>query len=507
MTNEIRSDSIYGISLFCVIPSALVITCLVFALVLEQSVYAAVFHIASGDVAGLINAITTANSNGQNNTIELDAGTYTLTSIDNNTNGPNGLPSISSKVTIEGAGDATTIIKRVLDGQQFRIFHVDVNGTLIINGLTISNGSAGPDPERGQVSIGGGIFNNGGILNLNNSTVSGNGANFGIAGGIWNEGTAMIINSRISDNFPEAGDCGGIANSGPMNITNSVIDGNHADLSAGGVCNSSEMMIGRSTISGNSVEGGGGGIANEGNLTITDSSIHDNFADFRDAGGIVNVGNLTITNSTIADNVTFFEGEENSGGITNFGLIKITNSTIANNTEPFGDGVGGIMNDIEGAVYLDNTILAHNATNVEVSPNPSDCNGEVTSLGNNIIGDTAGCNITLEITDLIGNPGLDAFANNGTPGNGHFPLLSNSQAINAGNNDICLSNPILHADQIGAPRIGICDIGSIEFEPFKNLGDCISTLIQQKCSGLRQQSRDACNHEQQAFCSSMFKGE
>src|SRR6266581_2806027 len=57
---------------------------------------AADFACASGDVACLIDAITTANANGEANTITLEAGTYTLTAVDNITEGSpnerNGLP-------------------------------------------------------------------------------------------------------------------------------------------------------------------------------------------------------------------------------------------------------------------------------------------------------------------------------------------------------------------------------------------------------------------------------
>ncbi|MEE4380241.1 MAG: hypothetical protein V2J55_22365, partial [Candidatus Competibacteraceae bacterium] len=60
------------------------------------------------DVNALINAIDTANGNGQADVINLDGDcTYTLTEINNTTDdGNNGLPSITSTVTING-NDAT----------------------------------------------------------------------------------------------------------------------------------------------------------------------------------------------------------------------------------------------------------------------------------------------------------------------------------------------------------------------------------------------------------------
>jgi hypothetical protein len=88
-----------------------------------------------------------------------------------------------------------------------------------------------------------------------------------------------------------------------------------------------------------------------------------------------------------------------------------------------------------------------------------DSGGVVTSLGTNLIGDRTGCTITLQSSDLEGDPGLAAFTDDGTPGNGHFPLLQTSRVIDVGNDTAC---PL--TDQLGQPRVGQCDIGAIEFQ-------------------------------------------
>ena len=80
-----------------------------------------------------------------------------------------------------------------------------------------------------------------------------------------------------------------------------------------------------------------------------------------------------------------------------------------------------------------------------------------------MIGAPTGCTVTLGTNDLTGDPGIGEFTDDGTPGNGHFPLLETSPAIDAGNNEACLNNPLLATDQIGHARIGVCDIGAIEF--------------------------------------------
>ena len=62
--------------------------------------HAAEFSCAAGDVACLRAAINAANGNGEANTPTLEAGTYTVTAVDNLTDGANGLPLISETLTI-----------------------------------------------------------------------------------------------------------------------------------------------------------------------------------------------------------------------------------------------------------------------------------------------------------------------------------------------------------------------------------------------------------------------
>jgi hypothetical protein len=59
--------------------------------------HAAEFFCSSGDVSCLIAAINAANQNGQENTIDLEAGIYRLTTVDNfddDGRSANGLPPI-----------------------------------------------------------------------------------------------------------------------------------------------------------------------------------------------------------------------------------------------------------------------------------------------------------------------------------------------------------------------------------------------------------------------------
>jgi len=384
------------------------------------------FECGAGDVLCLTAAIVEANTNGQSeNTIFLDAGTYSLTAVDNNTDGPNGLPSITSSLNLIGAGADNTVIERPASSPAFRLMHVAGTGHVTLKQLTVRGGCLcglfGPS-RRGA-----GLFNDGGSVTIIDSTFINNSAiGAGASGaGLYNaDGTVTVTNSILSGNTaagPAAGG-GGIYNA------------------AGG-----SVTIRHSTLANNVGSAGGGGIVNEpgGTVTITRSSLSSNKTfDPGVGGGIDNLGSLTITNSTISGN-----SGRSSGGIANLGgTVMITNSTISGNS---GQNAGGVSGSV---VALQNTILALNES--FFAP---DCSA-VTSLGNNLIGSTTKCDIILQPSDLIGDPGLDTFIDDGTPGNGHYPLLPFSPAIDAGNDEACPKR-----DQIGQKRHRPCDIGAIEF--------------------------------------------
>jgi hypothetical protein len=72
-------------------------------LVLLRLSHAAEFSCAAGDVTCLRAAINAANVNGEAHTLTLEAGTYTVTAVDNLTAGANGLPSIYGTLIIRSA--------------------------------------------------------------------------------------------------------------------------------------------------------------------------------------------------------------------------------------------------------------------------------------------------------------------------------------------------------------------------------------------------------------------
>ena len=122
------------------------------ALAFPHGVQAKTFRCGAGDVPCLIAAINEANANGDTNTIRLAAGTYTLTASVTTPTTPdnlNGLPVITSPLTITGRGADTTIIERDASAPNFRILRVAAAGNLTLKRLTLRGGRG---PQRGEGS-------------------------------------------------------------------------------------------------------------------------------------------------------------------------------------------------------------------------------------------------------------------------------------------------------------------------------------------------------------------
>jgi len=390
------------------------------------------FHCSAGDVQCLIDAINTANANGATNTIRLEAGTYTLTAVDNGITvvdgiriDPNGLPVITSRLTIIGQGAERTIIERDAHAPVFRMLEIAMAASLRLDGLTVRGGS-------GSGLQAGGIDNHG-TLTIFHSTIANN---VGDVGGIDNHGTLTIIHSTIANNVGDFG--GAIVNTGSVKLTHSSITDNDSGHLGGGLTTiGGTVLMASTTVTGNSTDGSGG---------------------LENRGGFV-----SITNSTFTENVGTV-----TGGILNglAGTMFLTNSTLARNETLGFFGVGGGLENFGGTVLMQNPILALNTITFPppAADESSDCAGVVTSLGHNLIGDPTSCTITLQPSDLTGDPGLGTFTDNGKPGNGHFPLLPTSQAIDAGNDAVCPRRDQLGQRRVDISKVGTsrCDIGAIE---------------------------------------------
>lgn len=406
-----------------------------------ESLQAAEFFCPSGNVACLIAAINEANGMPGEHVINLEPGTYTLEGIDNGEpfGNANGLPVIGRSIRIRGsAEDLPTVIERNLNAPRFRIFEVAAGGELTLDDLTI---------QRGALLSGAAAILNRGLTSLQDTIVTDSNTDFD--GAIQNIGTLRVIRSIISDNF-----------------------GGHV---GGGIQNRGSLLVENSTIAHNA-SADGGGIFNLGSLVIRNSAIVFNSTDCcQPGGGILNLGgSVEMINSTIAKNRAGIPG---GGGLSNHicsspfcgtvgqaGRVSIINSTIAENVAG-----GSFLSATEGAgianfggtLQIQNTVVARNVSS-DASATVSDCAGTITSVGNNLIGDPGDCDISLQPSDVIGDPGLGALVGTGEndpPARAFYPVLAGSVVINRGNPAACPET-----DQLGNPRVGICDVGAVEFQ-------------------------------------------
>lgn len=376
----------------------------------------------------LRDAITAANTdvatggctagNGADTIILTAGATYTLTEVDNTTarnsiEEPNGLPSVTSDITIRGNG--ATITRSSADGTPaFRLLHVASGGRLTINDATLTNGMPATQPGLG--GDGGGILNEG-VLTLINVAVAANSAGdtaltwtvgqanplagcAGRGGGVFNAGTLTLTAGSVSFNHagsatsydgmdetcPGAG--GGVYNDTAATLTlngttlNSNAAGDGIDFSGGdggGIFNAGTLVVMGSTITGNGAGyshdwngGNGGGIANAagGKLIVVDSTVSSNGAGCGDAeggygGGIYNTGTAELIRCTVSGNSAGYgTGDGNGGGIANGqgGTLGVVNSTVSGNQAGnyHGEG-GGIFN--AGTLTLMSCTISGNGIN------------------------------------------------------------------------------------------------------------------------------------------------
>jgi hypothetical protein len=139
---------------------------------------------------------------------------YEFNVIDNNSNG---LPIITTDITINGHGGA--IVRSSPEtSPNFRLFEVATTGTLHLNDVTIRDG--------------GFVTEGGNLKNLGNTYIQNAIFRFGRAtdgGSINNKGHLSISQSRLINNYGGCG--GGIMNdtSGVLTVTNSFLLGNVGD--------------------------------------------------------------------------------------------------------------------------------------------------------------------------------------------------------------------------------------------------------------------------------------
>ena len=197
---------------------------------------------------------------------------------------------------------------------------------------------------------------------------------------------------------------------------------------------------------------------------MSDSTLTDNHTNSSFGGALSSQGTTTLTNVTISGNTTITSGAgmQVSAGTTNLNSVTVSSNTADVDGDELGGGGG--VDAFGGTVNLRDTIVADNLDGSDPANQAADCSqtgGTITSLGNNLIGTTAGCFFVATGGDRLNQPPLlGPLASNGGATQTHA-LLANSPAIDGGS-AMC---PATDQRGIGRPQGTGCDIGAFERQP------------------------------------------
>lgn len=312
----------------------------------------------------------------------------------------------------------------------------DGNATLIVNNCTFTSnvGSAG-----GAI-VSDALFSGVSTTNVNNSSFSGNTANFGRGGGIHNNTT--------------------VGGNAVTTVTNCQLTNNSAYFLGGGIGNSAGTLRVRNCILSNNSAGSAGAVYSEydgANVELTNCTIENNSVGAFGGGFYIKQNaTATVTNCTFFGNFAGNNGGSFGGGaIFKEGAnLQILNTTFAGNSA--GSSGGTIYNYYNGNLIIGNCVLKAGASDVNIINQGT----VTTSQGHNVCSDDGAGSLTAAGDQINTDPLLDpaGLQNNGGP-TSTVALLTNSPAINAGDD---ANAP--HRDQRGYFRNGQGDIGAFEYQ-------------------------------------------
>jgi hypothetical protein len=237
-----------------------------------------------GLVSTAASVATSGSYIGDDVTIQVAAGTY---GGSRSRDAPNFDASSLHSLVIVGAGASSTTVDGGLAGGA--VFTI-LNGTVVITGLTITDGFGGIK--------GGGIYIAAGTVTIENDTISNDVAS-GSGGGIYDAsaGTVTVENDTLTNTRADGGFGGGIyTNAGQINIFNDTLNAGQA--TGGGAVEvdvtASASLVDDTLANGSAYPnfGDGVGVQQEGFATITSSILDDSgcFVSTFGSGGLANGG-------------------------------------------------------------------------------------------------------------------------------------------------------------------------------------------------------------------------
>ncbi|MEO8085078.1 MAG: choice-of-anchor Q domain-containing protein, partial [Ardenticatenales bacterium] len=213
-----------------------------------------------------------------------------------------------------------------------------------LNHMTLTAGHGGSDG-------GGALFNAGGTVVLDHSTLQDSTAD-GVAGALVSRGGSVVLSdSEVRGNKGPA--AGAIFSTGTLDVLRSTMHDNIAVASGGAMQVYGAVTIRDSTFERNRADEGDGGalyVAKTGRVAMFGTRLSDNgtVAENRYGGGIASSGAVTITDSTLIHNYAY-----QGGGIRNdHGSLALMGVTLAANAAY---GGGGILNDGGAVTLIDST--------------------------------------------------------------------------------------------------------------------------------------------------------
>ncbi len=367
---------------------------------------------------------------------------------------------INNDVVLDGGGNL------ILEAfSQHRVFSVAQNATVELRGMTVRGGLegifnvgtltlidsevSGNNSAPRYPSVGGIYNDDGGILTLNDSTVSENNG-----GGILNVGTLTLNNSTVTEN-----NGGGIRHwRGDMTLINSTVSANDSPSGSefGGIYANGSSTLVNSSVSGNT----GGGITGLGTMTLINSTVSGNSDDYSGGGiSLGGFGSTTLINSTVSGNRA---GREGGGIYQNQGDLTLIHCTVSDNVAEAGDALYVVRPSEYRSMFRSSLIMGDCVIQGELA---------VTSLGHNIESPGDSCGFD-QSTDQVGiaeeRLSLGSLADNGGPTMTHA-LVAGSLAIDVVPEEECLDadGDPLTTDQRGEPRPAGdgCDVGAFEVQP------------------------------------------
>ena len=403
-------------------------------------------------------ALTTAATNGEDDTIILADGIYKTT--DDGLGTFKYLSNESNSIKLQGSDNSLAVLSG--EGLHPVIRHYltsSISSQILISNVSIVNGNN----KDGLGDNGGGVFSNSHVV-IENCRFENN--------------HAVLVQTSNNSSTRTSG---GAISAESVDVANSVFQSNTADYSGGAISVSEGLSISSSNFIQNSVSHdyyqGYGGAIKASNInyskSIAGSTFTENTATY---GGALSIANAIVEDSRFSDNVAKFYGgaihsnwgisisnsvlERNSGirgaSIYNGNGAKILNTlflqNFSNDTENTTSNV--YLTEFNGDDILLNNIFLQNNTSYEVK------SSVLMILDYNYI------DVSRLITDFIGSNNFNDNINLGFQDivNGNYHLTEDSELIDAGSIDFeGIDFP--ETDMDGNRRIsgGAIDIGPYEF--------------------------------------------